>query len=100
GVRTGAGDPLRTLLYQPPRVPEAGHEGFESLRSTLADCLIHGASLPPSAEIARIRRFCESIIMERYSSPLARLQDIAQLEHIAAGYTARGRFLSELTPDP
>ncbi len=100
GVRTSAIDPMRTLLDSPPRVPDPAREAFDSLRSVFADCLQVDGTLPPSAELARIRRFCEPIIQERYSSPQARVQDIDQLEHVAGTYSTRGRFLSELALDP
>jgi DNA helicase-2/ATP-dependent DNA helicase PcrA len=103
GVRDGhevTDGPLKRLLESPPGVPEAAREGLAYLRSAVADCLANGGSLPPSAEIARIRRFCEPIIEQRYSSPQARLQDLEQLELVAGTYSARGRFLSELALDP
>jgi DNA helicase-2/ATP-dependent DNA helicase PcrA len=99
-LRGSASDPLRRLLEAPPRVPVAAREDLASLRSALSDCLPAEGSLPPAAEIARIRRFCEPIMQRRYSSPYARLQDLQQLEQIASGYTVRGRFLSELALDP
>ncbi|MBV9322305.1 MAG: ATP-dependent helicase [Chloroflexi bacterium] len=101
GVRSvAADDPLRTFLETPPRVPDAAREGLESLRSTLADCTLVDGSLPPAAELARIRKFCEPLVEARYSSPRARLQDIEQLEQVAGGYSSRSRFLSELALDP
>ena len=100
GVRTSAVDPLRTFLDTPPRVPEATRAGLETLRSAFSDCLGSGQSLPPAAELGRIRQFYEPILQDRYSSAQARLQDIDQLEQVAGGYAARGRFLSELALDP
>ena len=100
GVRVAGGAPLQKLVESPPRVPDAAQESFDRLREALADCLNDGGTLPPSAEIARIRRFCEPIIQHRYSSPQARVQDIEQLEQVAGAHTARGRFLSELALDP
>jgi DNA helicase-2/ATP-dependent DNA helicase PcrA len=92
--------PLLTLLESPPKVPEAVRESLDRLRETFADCLASGGTLPPSAEIARIRRFCEPIFQQRYSSPQARLHDIEQLEQVAGAHANRGRFLSELALDP
>ncbi len=100
GVRAAGSDPLQVLLETPPPVPEAAREAFGQLRQTIADCRADGATLPPSAEIGRIRRFCEPIFEQRYSSPRARLQDVEQLEQVAATHTGRGRFLSELALDP
>jgi DNA helicase II / ATP-dependent DNA helicase PcrA len=100
GVRAAGTAPLQMLIDSPPRVPGAAQEPFQHLRETFADCLSSGATLPPAAELARIRRFVEPIFQERYSSPQARLQDIDQLEQVAGAYSARGRFLSELALDP
>jgi DNA helicase-2/ATP-dependent DNA helicase PcrA len=100
GVRAAVSDPRQALVESPPRVPEAAQEAFAQLRQAIADCLADGAALPPSAEIGRIRRFCEPIFEQRYSSPHARLQDIDQLEQVAGRHTARGNFLSELALDP
>ena len=80
--------------------PCRGARGAWIAASTFADCLRLGATLPPAAEIARIRRFCEPIFQQRYSSPQARLHDIDQLEQVAGAHAARGRFLSELALDP
>jgi DNA helicase-2/ATP-dependent DNA helicase PcrA len=93
-------NPLRRLIDIPPKVPEAAQEGLDRLRDALSDCLANGASLPPAAEISRIRHFCEPIFLQRYSSPQARLLDIEQLEQVAGSHSSRGRFLSELALDP
>jgi DNA helicase-2/ATP-dependent DNA helicase PcrA len=93
-------DPLKRFLASPPRVAEAVAEPLARLRETFADCLLDGVSLPPAAEIARVRRFIEPIFQQRYSSPLARLQDIEQLEQVAGAHANRGRFLSDLALDP
>jgi DNA helicase-2/ATP-dependent DNA helicase PcrA len=100
GVRDADSAPLQNLLNSPPRVPEAARGALDRLREAIGDCMREGTTLPPSAEIARIRRFCEPIVQQRYSSPQARLQDIEQLERVAGAHTARGRFLSELALDP
>jgi DNA helicase-2/ATP-dependent DNA helicase PcrA len=100
GVRAAGREPLEILVHSPPSVPEAAQEAFVELREAIADCLAGGATLSPSAEIGRIRRFCEPIFDQRYSSPHARLQDIDQLEHAAGRHAARGHFLSELALDP
>ncbi len=111
--RLAGGSPLKILLDTPPRVPEAALEPLNRLRDTLADCLAGDQPLPPAAEIARIRRFCEPVFQQRYGSSQARLHDIDQLERVAAAqsfpstmtsaidtHSARGRFLAELALDP
>jgi DNA helicase-2/ATP-dependent DNA helicase PcrA len=92
--------PLLSLVASPPRVPEAAQPSLDRLRETFVDCLSSGGTLTPAAEIARIRRFCEPIFQQRYSSPQARLDDIEQLEQVAGAHTTRGRFLSEMALDP
>ena len=69
-------------------MPEASTESLDRLRETFADCLASGETLPPAAEIARIRRFCEPIFQQRYSSPQARLHDIEQLEQVAGAHAS------------
>ncbi len=100
GVSSAPTDPLRTYLDTLPPAPEAARPGLEALRVTFAECVRVDGSLPPAAELARIRKFCEPLIEARYSSPQARIQDIEQLEQVAGGYATRGRFLSELALDP
>jgi len=101
GLRQPGSDPLRTFIASPPGVSEATREPLQKLRDTFADCLQAGEqSLPPAAEISRIRQFCEPIFQQRYSSPQARLQDIEQLEHVAGAHSSRGRFLTDLALDP
>jgi DNA helicase-2/ATP-dependent DNA helicase PcrA len=100
-VRDSTGAPVRRLLDSPPHVQQSATEGLDRLRAVFRDCLIDTAeALAPAVEIARVRTFIEPIVQQRYSSPQARLQDIEQLEHVAASYSARGRFLSELALDP
>jgi DNA helicase-2/ATP-dependent DNA helicase PcrA len=101
GLHQPGCDPLRTFITTPPSVNEAARQPLEQLRQTFEDCLAKGEpSLPPAAEISRIRQFCEPIFQQRYSSPQARLQDIEQLEHVAGAHSSRGRFLSDLALDP
>jgi len=98
GVRDLSASPLRRLIDSPPAVSEAAREPMAELRSLFDDCIADATT--PASEIGRIRRFVEPIFERRYSSAAARLLDIEQLENIASGYAARGRFLSELTLDP
>ena len=99
GVRDLDGpSPLRRLVDYPPAVPPAAREGWQELRSALADCLAAAGS--PSAEVARLRRFYEPIVQQRYSSPASRVHDLEQLEHLAGTAPSRGRFLADLALDP
>ena len=92
--------PVRRLVDEAPRVPDAAREGLEHLRAVFADCSVADPGLTPATEIARVRRFYEPVVQQRYSSPQARLQDLDQLEHVASGFSVRGGFLSELALDP
>src|SRR5688500_5706368 len=58
------------------------------------------AGADPGAEIARIRRFYDAILRERYDRPEPRLADLDQLQVIAAGYPGRAAFLSALALEP
>ena len=102
GVRAGA---ARDSAPEACRVAAAGARGGSASRSSgcarpSPTAWPAAARCRPAAEIARIRRFCEPIFQQRYSSPQARLHDIEQLEHVAGAHSARGRFLSELALDP
>ena len=52
------------------------------------------------AEIARIRRWYEPLLEQRWEDAPARLADLMQLEQVAGGYQSREQFLTELTLDP
>ncbi|CAN5183971.1 hypothetical protein BH20ACT24_BH20ACT24_09400 [soil metagenome] len=101
GVLAGGGEsPLLNLLDLPFEVPAAGREDFEELRSALAECGARGEDPPASAQIQRLRRFCDRVFPRRYPAVRSRLHDLEQLELIAGGYAARGRFVADLTIDP
>ncbi len=100
-ARTETASPLRRLLDGAAPVPSAARPAFEELRSALSDCLGgDSAGLTPAAEIGRLRAFFEPVFERLYNSAQSRLRDVEQLEQIAASYTSRGRFISELTLDP
>jgi DNA helicase-2/ATP-dependent DNA helicase PcrA len=52
------------------------------------------------ADFAAIRHWYEPLLQLRYEDANVRLADLAALEHIAATYSSRERFLTELTLDP
>lgn len=52
------------------------------------------------AELARIRKWYEPLLEERWDDAAARRADLMQLEQIAASYDSREQFLIELTLDP
>jgi DNA helicase II / ATP-dependent DNA helicase PcrA len=52
------------------------------------------------AEFALIRQWYEPQLEQLYDHPNIRADDLGQLEEIAAGFTSRQQFLTELTLDP
>ena len=55
---------------------------------------------PPAAHVERIRRFYEPVFNRVYENPKVRLNDLENLERVAAGYRSRRQFLSDLALDP
>jgi DNA helicase II / ATP-dependent DNA helicase PcrA len=100
--RDGDISPIQRFVTEPPAVPIGAQRGLDELRGALADSSAptDGRPPPPSAQIERLRRFCESAFRRRYPSAEARLRDVDQLQSLAAGHDDRGRFLAELTLDP
>ncbi len=88
----------------PAAVPGGAHGEFAELCQVFADCGAVGdtakASLPPAAQVERIRRFYEPIFRRQYDNPETRLRDLDQLEQIAGNYKSRGSFITDLTLDP
>ena len=110
-AQDGPATPLGVLLHRPPQVPEPAAEDFASLRAAMADCLgvplpetgaasARSGELSAAAQVERIRRFYEPVFTRVYDNPQVRLRDLDQLEQIAAGYTSRAQFLTDLTLDP
>jgi DNA helicase-2/ATP-dependent DNA helicase PcrA len=96
--------PLARLLAVPPRLPEAARGAIGELRAALAECtdgcLPGGATPAPAVQVERLSRWLQPAIERRYSSPAARMADLAQLAQVAARYPDRNRFITELTLDP
>jgi DNA helicase-2/ATP-dependent DNA helicase PcrA len=97
GVR-GDESPLAAFLESSLEVPKAAAPGIRALRSALAGCT--DETLPPAGQLETLRAFLEPVIARRYEAPIARIHDLEQLELLAQGYEARGRFLAEITLDP
>jgi DNA helicase II / ATP-dependent DNA helicase PcrA len=88
------GGRLRSLADYPPpaRATEAWREFLEMISGL-------GTSSWP-AELECIRLWYEPHLARIYEDAAVRRADLLQLEHIAAGYPTRERFLTELTLDP
>lgn len=89
-------NPIRALgnMPAPPRLGEEWRRLVEILTELRA-----GTPGWP-AELERARRWYEPILERVHEDAPTRLADLLQLEQIAAGYSSRERFLTELTLDP
>ena len=90
-----ASDPLALLSEMP--APARGGEGWEALTGVMG-ALGRGAGWP--TELGLARTWYEPLLEAGYEDASVRIQDILQLEQIAAGYPSREKFLTELTLDP
>lgn len=79
--------------------PPAAREGIGCLAGLFDDLLGKG-SIPPAAQVERIRRFYQPFLERIYENPGARARDLDSLERIADGYRSRTRFLVDLQLDP
>jgi len=79
-------------------VPRSAAEAWPEF-CTLAHA-VRGLKTPWPAELQVIRQWYEPHLHRLYEDGHMRAADIIQLEHIAAGYGSRERFLTELTLDP
>jgi DNA helicase-2/ATP-dependent DNA helicase PcrA len=91
--------PVRRLVDEPPRVPAPARREFDALTDALAACSDADA-LPPASDLERLRRFYDPVLWRVHDTAAARAADLDQLEQLAAGYSARSTFISDLTIDP
>jgi DNA helicase-2/ATP-dependent DNA helicase PcrA len=61
---------------------------------------LHGLPADWPAEFERVRTWYQPHMERRYADAVVRAGDIEQLQRIAAGYTSRTKFLTDLTLDP
>ncbi len=95
------------LSSKPPNMPAAARDAFVKLTQALSECAVaserdsgqtkRGAL---AAQVERIRQFYEPFFELRYENASVRIRDLEQMEQIAASYSSRERFLSDLTLDP
>ena len=52
------------------------------------------------AELDRVRQWYQPHLEHRYADAVVRAGDLDQLQRIAAGYSSRAKFLTDLTLDP
>jgi DNA helicase-2/ATP-dependent DNA helicase PcrA len=79
--------------------PAAAREGFAGLADLLADLDNLGAR-HPAAQVERIRKYYDPILERHYENAAMRQRDLEHIEQIAANYTSRRQFLTDLTLDP
>ncbi len=92
----GAPDPaLVRAGFEPP--PSARHD-WGVLRDLLAELASPQPAWPD--EVEQVRRWYAPHLERLHDDARVRQADLAQLARIAAGYTSRERFLTELTLDP
>ncbi len=89
-------DPLAELSSVP--APARAGEHWTSFLAVLRALTAGEAGWPAELELAR--RWYEPHLERIHEDAGTRLADLLQLEHIAAGYPSRERFLTELTLDP
>ncbi|MGH9223257.1 MAG: ATP-dependent helicase [Acidimicrobiales bacterium] len=96
--------PLARLLAAAPRVPAPAITELNRLREALAECadgaLPGQSTLPPAAQIGRLRQWLDPVVGRAYDSAASRVADLEQLERVASAAATRSRFVSDLTLDP
>jgi DNA helicase-2/ATP-dependent DNA helicase PcrA len=91
-----APDPAAALAaFAPPPACAADWQALAGLIVAL-----RGRAQAWPADIALVRRWYEPQMERIHDNAEARIADLAALEHIAATYPSRERFLTELTLDP
>ena len=115
GSAAGA-TPLSGRIKSTPTEPAAAREQFSALREALAGCSAVRTKTKPGApdesdptptgqptlaeQIEIIAGFYQPVFKRIYENAVVRLRDLEQLEHIAAKYRSRSRFITDLTLDP
>ena len=82
-------------------VPAQARAPLAELRTALAAArAVDGHEPSPAVQIDLLLPFLGMVAEARYDDAAVRLGDLEQLASLAAGYTTRSRFLTELTLDP
>src|SRR4029077_10757163 len=81
--------------FTPPAAACVAWPGFCRMIERLRD-----VGTPWTGQVALVREWYQPQLERLYDYAAARAGDLDQLEQIAAGYTTRERFLTELTLDP
>lgn len=92
----GSTNPSAAIAGVPP--PPGGVDEWGTFSTTFRTLCAQSPGWP--SEIETVTRWYEPHLFARYENPDIRLGDLRQLAAIAAGYSSRERFLTELTLDP
>jgi DNA helicase II / ATP-dependent DNA helicase PcrA len=94
---------LRRFVDGGAPVPKRSGADLDVLRATFAACLApagDGEPLGPAQEIEAIRITAAPLFEQRYPDAAVRLEDLHQLEGVAASSGSRAAFLADVTLDP
>jgi DNA helicase II / ATP-dependent DNA helicase PcrA len=91
-----ATDPAAALAAFVP--PPAARDDWHALHTLLL--ALHDPAAAWPDDIAHVQHWYQPQLERLHDDARVRLADLAQLARIAAGYTSRERFLTELTLDP
>jgi DNA helicase-2/ATP-dependent DNA helicase PcrA len=89
----------RPAAFGAIRPPARARATHEQVTAVVRDLLVPRAGGLPE-DIARIRRWYDPLLAERYDDARARLSDLDQLQTIASSYTDRATFLAALALEP
>jgi DNA helicase-2/ATP-dependent DNA helicase PcrA len=96
---TDAADALQA--FEPPAAAREGWDALAALLRTLGPGNNATAVSPWPDELAAVQQWYEPHLKRLHEDDAAvRLIDLVQLQRLAAGYSSRERFLTELTLDP
>ena len=88
---------VRMLVEDPPEVPRRARDDLGLLQSIFTACL---DATSPQAEVSAIHTMVRPLFEHHYGDAEVRLEDLRQLEAVAAAAPTRSAFLAELTIDP
>lgn len=96
-VMANAHDPRSIRSFD---APPAAQKQFSSFADLLDQLYIPDTSIPPAAQVERVRTFYDPIMRKIYENPSVRAHDLENLEQIASTYRSRQAFLTDLLLDP
>jgi DNA helicase-2/ATP-dependent DNA helicase PcrA len=98
GVNDSAADPLGRFVAADVPLPAKAADDAAALRAALDDC--RADTLPPGAQLDRVRAGLDGLLRRRYDNAEVRLADLDALGRLAGGYQSRAGLVAELTLDP